>query len=827
MPAIQNQTTTRPNHIDQHHYEEFLASAIKPSIIEKNFRTIHDSREVDRLLNRNAKRRTKHSDHLVPAWAVTGLDPLGWERTEDGAQIKPDTPELDEKGKPKKYVGATGYDAAPLFLETDDIEYWEKVFKTVSIPLFIAEGAKKAAAGLSINLATVSVPGVSTCRKLGRLHRHLEVFCKFGRTTYLCFDNDIMQKKQVQHALVGLAREVAAKGAKVMVVMLPPGEAKGMDDYIAMHGEEEFNKLVQSALTIEEWRKQLEAQWNRETVENGDNQETIDPLLAKYVYQNKVHKAATKIIKEACNDSIRYNELTMAIEVENEPVSLELIHLNVAAKSQVMLPLKMVTEIVNYHAKSNSYHPVKEYLNEVLAIHSNTEILDNLSTKLFGTTHPLHDIMFRKWLIAGVARIMQPGCKADDILILHGGQGINKSTVFETLGGEDWFCDSCEGVGNDKDSLLQMHSSWIIELAEIDRFLNKKDASDLKKTVSIRKDKFRAPYGRNVEEFPRRFILAGSTNRDEFLTDPTGNRRYWVLPVAVAQIDIEWLREHRDEIWAAAVHLYNAGHKWYLNSEEKAQHAKLVKPFEVSDSWGDYIKFYLDNGSYNQTTVSDLMTNCLKLDIHLQTKATQMRVADILRAMGWIRTNCEMNGSKKSWKRPIVSTPNVKVQNLEVVDKVEGKVDDKVEGNLNISTTLTNTKLQDITSTTPSTSSTFSEKTNSNLEVIKNNLDPEKKENSHQIKVEVEEINIPKNETQVNQDFQASPPPPLKIEPVSTLLLETSVEEKAEDLIAALKGGATAEALEILLGGWSLEEKYKVEALLTQAENQQLRNLVG
>jgi predicted P-loop ATPase len=827
MTAVYTETPTRPDYIDHDHWEEFLASAIKPSIIDKNFRSIHDSREVDRLLNRNAKRRTKHSDHLVPCWSVTGLDPLGWERTEDGVQIKPDTPEVDEKGKAQKYLGATGYDAAPLFLETDDIDYWDKVRRDLTIPLLITEGAKKAAAGLSIDRATVSVPGVSTCRKLGRLHRHLEVFCKFGRTTYLCFDNDTMQKKQVQHALLSLARDVAAKGAKVMVVMLPPGEAKGMDDYIAMHGKEAFNKLVENALTIEEWRKQLEAQWQRETAEKGDDQETIDPLLAKYVYQNKVHKAATKIIKEACNDSIRYNELTMAIEVEEEPVNLELIHLNVAAKSQVMLPLKMVTEIVNYHAKSNSYHPVKEYLNEVSLIHSNTEILDNLSTKLFGTTHPLHDIMFRKWLIAGVARIMQPGCKADDILILHGGQGINKSTVFETLGGEDWFCDSCEGVGNDKDSLLQMHSSWIIELAEIDRFLNKKDASDLKKTVSIRRDKFRAPYGRNVEEFPRRFILAGSTNRDEFLTDPTGNRRYWVLPVAVAQIDIEWLRQHRDEIWSAAVHLYNAGHKWYLNSEEKAEHAKLMKPFEVSDSWGDYIQSYLDNGSYNQTTVSDLMTNCLKLEIHLQTKATQMRVADILRAMGWIRTNCEMNGSKKSWKRPIVSTPNVNFENFKVDCEVEGKVEDKVEGNLNISTTPTNTKLQDITSTTPSTSSTFSEKTDSKIEVINNNLDPEKKENSHQIKVEVEGINIPKNETQVNQDFQASPPPPPKNEAVLSTSQESSIEEKTEDLRAALEAGATTEAVETLMGGWELRERKQVELLLNESQKQQLRDLVG
>ena len=280
-----NDTVTRPSHIDQHHWEEFLASAIKPSIIEKNFRTITDSWEVDRLLNRNTKRRTKHSDHLVPCWAVTGLDPLGWERVEDGVQVKPDTPEVDEKGKPKKYIGATGYDAAPLFLETNDIEHWQKVLKTLEIPLFITEGAKKAAAGLSIDLATVSIPGVGTCRKSGHLHRHLKAFCKFGRLAYLCFDNDAMTKKSVQQALLGMAREMSAAGAKVMVVILPAGTAKGMDDFIFEHGEEEFRKLVSEALTIEEFRKKVEAQWAREASGATEEETPSKTLKAKSASQ--------------------------------------------------------------------------------------------------------------------------------------------------------------------------------------------------------------------------------------------------------------------------------------------------------------------------------------------------------------------------------------------------------------------------------------------------------------------------------------------------------------------------------------------------------------
>ncbi|OKH29647.1 hypothetical protein NIES2101_43150 [Calothrix sp. HK-06] len=112
--------------------------------------------------------------------------------------------------------------------------------------------------------------------------------------------------------------------------------------------------------------------------------------------------------------------------------------------------------------------------------------------------------------------------------------------------------------GNDKDTLMQMHYSWIIELAEIDRFLNKRSASDLKKSLSVREDKFRLPYGAGIETFKRKFVTCGTTNQDEFLTDPTGNRRYWVVEVKT-KIDIDWVKEHRSEIWAAAVHLYHQG----------------------------------------------------------------------------------------------------------------------------------------------------------------------------------------------------------------------------------------------------------------------------
>ncbi len=672
-----------PAHLFQHHWEELRVSAISPSIIKKNFSSIDDPREVDRLLNRNSNKRWKHSEHLVPCWAVTGLDPLGWERIEDGVQIKPDNPELGEDGKPKKYIGATGYDTAPLFLETDNPEYWGEVLKDVSIPLFITEGAKKAASALSILLACISIPGVSTCRKLGRLHRHLEVFCKFGRTAYLCFDNDVMTKPQVQKALLKMGTDISSKGAKVMVVELPPGEAKGMDDFIYKHGEEEFKKLVNNALTIEEWRKKLEKNWEQASVQDklakGRN---TNELLDTDRKSKKVYEARKEVINEAYSDSLKWNELSLQIEIDGEALENQFFSTRIARDTDIKFSERETRAIVYELAQENSYHPVREYLNSVALIYNDTQIIENLASRLFGTTEPLHNTMFKKWLIAAVARIMEPGCKADDILILCGDQGFLKSTLFETLASTDWFLDSCEGTGNDKDTLMQMHYSWIIELAEVDRFLNKRSASDLKKSLSVREDKFRLPYGAGIETFKRKFVTCGTTNQDEFLTDPTGNRRYWVVEVKT-KIDIDWVKEHRSEIWAAAVHLYHQGHEWYLNDEERARHAELMKPFEISDTWEDYIEPYI--AIRNEVTVADILHNCLFIEPALQKKSQQMRVAEILKRMGWTKKDTRSVLGRKIWISP-----------------GGGKVEAKVAA----PKTQTNTESQDSAATSP----TFLEK---------------------------------------------------------------------------------------------------------------------
>lgn len=232
-----NFNTSAPSHIDTHHFKEWESSGVKYSIISKNVWSIHDPLAVDKILNRNNKSRWKHSDNLVPCWAVSGLNPLTDEPTLLGVQVKPDKPVFNKEGKNQKYLGASTYNATPLFLDVGIEKYWKGVIEDKTERTFLTEGAKKAGAGLSIGHATISMPGVSTCRKKGRLHPSLELFTGFGRVFYLAFDNDVMSKRQVQISLLAMARELTATGSKVMVVQLPPGDLKGMDDFIAARGK--------------------------------------------------------------------------------------------------------------------------------------------------------------------------------------------------------------------------------------------------------------------------------------------------------------------------------------------------------------------------------------------------------------------------------------------------------------------------------------------------------------------------------------------------------------------------------------------------------------
>ncbi|ACC80337.1 VapE domain-containing protein [Nostoc punctiforme] len=621
--------------IASHHWEEWQLSGVSAKIIQRNVRTLYDSREVDKVLNRNTKSRQKHSEHLVPCWMVSGVNPLTGENTLEGVQAKPDVSPLGKDGKVNKYLGAVGYGASPLFLDTG-VEYcWQQVLADKSIPIIITEGAKKAGAGLTIGLPTISIPGVSTCRKMGRLHSWIEAFAGFGRTFYLCFDADILHKRPVQQSLINIARDLAATGSKVMVIKLPSIELKGMDDFIAAKGEEAFKQLIEDAPTIEEWKKDLEEQRKNDT-EYDDEERT-----------SKVYRAY-KIIRDGWGDNLRLNQLKNIIELNDQKIELNQLRLGIAREFDMDVQIGDGQAIVEAIASQNAYHPVVEYLDEVAARYSTVDpsILDNLATKYFGTDDPLHNIYLKKMLISAVARARRPGCKVDTALILVGEQGINKSSFWRELFGRDWFTDELSD-GNEKDELMKLHKFWGLEIPEIEHMYKRKDISSIKKFMSSSVDAFRAPYGLEVKEHPRACVLVGTSNETELLNDPTGNRRFWIIPVTDdIPIDIEQLVRERDLIWASANALYEKGYQWWLSPAESKIHNEASKDFQSVDPWTDTVLAYARQ--QGETTTSEILRIALGIELGRQEMLYTKRVSAILRSNGWEQYRQKI-GNSRPW----------------------------------------------------------------------------------------------------------------------------------------------------------------------------------
>ena len=143
--------------------------------------------------------------------------------------------------------------------------------------------------------------------------------------------------------------------------------------------------------------------------------------------------------------------------------------------------------------------------------------------------------MLKCTLIAAVQESSSPAASTTTPACSLGEQGARKSSFWKALGGH-FFSDALRDCQS-KDDLMVLHRSWIMEWAELDHITNKRQAGLIKAFLSQSTDMFRVPYGKTAEVFPRRGIIVGSTNSDEFLVDETGNRRFWVIPVGVTHAE--------------------------------------------------------------------------------------------------------------------------------------------------------------------------------------------------------------------------------------------------------------------------------------------------
>lgn len=210
--------------------------------------------------------------------------------------------------------------------------------------------------------------------------------------------------------------------------------------------------------------------------------------------------------------------------------------------------------VLRDEARLNTIHPVRDYLDRVQPEWDGIERVDGwLSSHLGAEDSPLNRAIGRIWLVAAVRRIRSPGCKFDEMIVLESAQGKGKSTALAILAvKDDWYTDSLSLSASPKVTIEQTRGKWIVEVPEL-LGGRKSEIEQVKAFLSRRVDESRMSYDRATTNVPRAFVCGSTTNQEQYLRDPTGNRRFWGVAVAVTgDIDLPKLTVDRDQLWAEA-----------------------------------------------------------------------------------------------------------------------------------------------------------------------------------------------------------------------------------------------------------------------------------
>jgi hypothetical protein len=290
-------------------------------------------------------------------------------------------------------------------------------------------------------------------------------------------------------------------------------------------------------------------------------------------------------LKEICkrlNVTIRYNVIKKEEEIliPNQKFSID----NEANASFAWIlsecahfnyPTDKVGDFMTYLADQNLYNPVANWVlskpwDNVSRLNDFYSTIKSVGEDTNPTIKTLKQTLIKRWMISAIAAAFNPnGVSAAGVLVLQGAQYVGKTKWFKSLVPPELklLKDGMILRPDDKDSVKQACSFWLVELGELDATFRKSDIAALKAFITNDSDVLRRPYARKESTFARRTVFFGSVNPRDYLHDPTGNRRYWTIECS--HIDHSHNLDMQ-QVWAEFYQLYKGGEGYYLTADEMA-----------------------------------------------------------------------------------------------------------------------------------------------------------------------------------------------------------------------------------------------------------------
>lgn len=410
-----------------------------------------------------------------------------------------------------------------------------------------------------------------------------------------------------------------AKSIKIIVPMPNTPKADITDYFEAGHTVEEFENLIRNVndtesicAEVQQDQKQDVGKKRAVTQKSKDEVAGGSALVFKFLDCNYDEDGNVKSVKQLVHNfeivmdkdsrfagKIRLNEFAQqpylygSVPWENEnncrawsshddSALFSLIQADYGLKSR-----QDFADALKNVSMRNKFHPVRELLDSLTW--DGKEHIRSLLPEYLGAEDSDYTYqVMRLWMLGAVSRVYKPGSKFDYTIILQGSQGIGKSTFLKLMALDDsWFNDSLDSLDSDK-AVQSLTGSWIIELAELKSLARTAGGVEsVKRFLTATQDKYRIPYERRADTFYRQCVFAGTTNKDDFLQDETGNRRFLIIHTGVTKpFKSLFIPEAMDDIkqaWAEAVHIWKNEDPQLILPENCMQQAKELQEANMAD----------------------------------------------------------------------------------------------------------------------------------------------------------------------------------------------------------------------------------------------------